>query len=179
MSRVSRMWLVHSLFVSWLIESAEMPICLPCAEFLTTRSFLHPPCISFFFQYCFYTFLNSPGPVLMGLFKYFSLCRLEKWDSFGARAGICLSGIGFCIKANHLEAKLRLIGGNCGPTFLLSIQFDKSVGKELLGEIGPAILKTSGVYSHRSVDAHQESAEWGKTSMQSKPSACSIDTTKM
>lgn len=75
---------------------------------------------------------------------------------------VSLSGIGCGIKANHLEgqAKLRLIGANCRPRFLLPIQLDKSVGKELLREIGMANIKDKwSLFSLCGCCSSEESAE--------------------
>lgn len=69
-----------------------------------------------FSKYCHHTFLNSPRPVLIGLFKYFPYAGWEKWDGAGVTADISLTETGFHIKANHLEGqvKLGLIGVNGG-----------------------------------------------------------------
>ncbi len=67
-----RMRLTAFLFVFWLTESAwlkaELPSCVTCAEYVYTE----PPACIIFSKYTSYTFLNSPGPVLIGSFKYFS-----------------------------------------------------------------------------------------------------------
>lgn len=59
----------------------------------------------------------------------------------------------------------------------MPIRFDKSVGKELLGEIWAAKWKTSWVYSRCLVVVHQRRMlnEGNLIAMQSKLSACSVN----